>query len=281
MASDAHAGIGARFFRMTREKPCAVEARKVHVVERELGRERRYGALPVARCALAFGVASRAEVAGARRPRSVLSQPVAVVHHVIVGRLALRGQIDMAAVTVSQCPLVPVPMAPEAEGHLGQDGVGAGLGDLDVTAHAVAMRLGHVPGVLEAQLRARELDGFAHVGLGVAPEAGPVVVRLFVAAPADRLIRDVERAPFDRGLNARVALDAVDSVKHVSPVLEGMAGRARSQAQDPGAGRRKDRERRQRVEAGSHGSPELGVRPGVVVTSKTRDRRTSPSASYR
>ena len=117
-------------------------------------------------------------------------------------------------------------------------------------------------GVLEAKLRARELRRLPHIRLAVALDARVVVVRLFVAAPADGVGGEVERPRLPGGRDVRVALDAVDALEDMRAVLEGMGRRIVTQAEDAGAGRQGEREDHQQGEGRPHRGPPAGVAGG-------------------
>jgi hypothetical protein len=219
-----------------------MQTRETYVVERELGGQGRDCPFPVARGALPLGMATCAQVPLTRRTRSVLADPVAVVHQVIVGRLSLRWEIDVAPVAVAQSPLIAMLVAPEAGRHLRKDGIGAGLGDFDVTPHAVAAGRRHVLRVIESQLGPRKLDAAAHVRFAVAPHARPFVVGLLVAPHTVRGRGKMERTVAAGGLDSHVAHDAVDPLEHVRAMLERVRRRFAANPEHAGAGRSEDDE---------------------------------------
>jgi hypothetical protein len=222
-----------------------VQPRETYVVEGEARRQRRNRPLSVARGALAFCVAARAEIASACGARSMLADPVAVVDQVVVGQGALGRQIDVTTVAVAKRPLVPVPVTAEATGHLRQHRIGSLFGHFHMAVDAIACRCLHVLGVREAQVFAREFHSIPHVLFPVASHAWPRVMGLLVAANAGGVSRHVHRPRMVRGLHARMALDAVDPLEYVSPVLEGVGLRHVLDAQDARAASEHDREREQ------------------------------------
>jgi hypothetical protein len=248
---------------MASEKTGAMEPGQAHVAQGKLPRERGDRSLAVARRALTFCMAAGAEVAGARRPNTVLTDEVTVMNEVIVRRRSLFGEVDVTAGAIAQRPLLAVLVAPEARRHLWQDGLRMHLRHLGVAAHAVAVYGAHVAWVLEAELGAGELGRLPHVRFAVAVHARPVVVRVFVTVPADGLAGEVERAGLSRVGDVRVALDAVDPLQHVRAVLERVRRGLRAQTEHARAGGKRDRQDDRPGGADLHRKP--GRCPGAVV----------------
>jgi hypothetical protein len=169
----------------------AVQAGQANVVKGKPGGQTWHGPHAMARGALPLGVTGCAEIARAGGSCAVLANPVAVMDHMIVGRCALPGEINVASVAVAKRPFVTVLVAAEASSHLRQHRVWTRLGDLDMAVNAVALRGEHVARVCETELRACEIDGLSDVRLAVASLAGSLVVRLLVAAAAGGIRRKV------------------------------------------------------------------------------------------
>jgi hypothetical protein len=186
--------VGARLRAVTSRETGAMKPGQAHLAQGQLPGKHGDRAHAVARRALPLGVTARAEIALARRAHTVLTDEVSVVNEVVVRRSAFGAHIDVATVAVPQRPLVAVLVAPEAARHLRQDRLGTTLGDLGMAANAVATNGDHVTRMLEAKLRARELRRLPHVRLAVAVDARSLVVGLLVAAPADGVVRKMQRS---------------------------------------------------------------------------------------
>jgi hypothetical protein len=187
--------------------------------------------------------------------------------HMIVGRCALRGEINVASVAVAERPFVTVLVAAEAGGHLRQHRVGSFFGDLDMAVNAVALYREHVARVCETELRARELDGLSDIRLAVASLAGSLVVGLLVAAAAGGIRRKVQGPALAGDADTRVAFDAVDPFENVRTVLERPRGRLVANAEKTRAGGQRDRQEHNEREPRSH------------RISSARETRSKPSAS--
>ena len=220
VAGRADSGVGARLVGVASQEAGAMQPGEAHVTQGQLPRQRGHGSLAVARGALAIGVAARTEIARARGSNAVLADEVSVVNEVVVGRHPLVSKIDVATVAVAQGPLVAVLVAPEAARHRRQDRLRTSLGHLGMAADAIAADRDHMGRVLEAKLRPGELRRLPYVRLAVAAGARPLVVGLLVAAPADRVGREMQRSRLPRGRDIRMALDAVDALENVRAVLE-------------------------------------------------------------
>jgi len=118
VASDAEPGLRARLLGVPRSESSSMKPRQLHLVECQTGRESR-DIDPMTRGARSLAVARRAEIASARRPHTVLPQPISLVDHVARRERVLCLQIDMTTVAVTHRPLVLVLVATEACGHLG------------------------------------------------------------------------------------------------------------------------------------------------------------------
>jgi hypothetical protein len=234
-----------------------MEARERHGVEGEPRRECRHGSDAMATGTRALGVASRAEIAGARRAHAVLTDPVAVVDEMAARQASFRLQIDVAAVTVSEVPLILVLVAAEAGRHLGAKLRRLLLRDPDVAPDAVALHVGHVGSVLEAQVLPRKLCTFAHEGLAVTAAARIFVVRLRVAAAADGFAGKVDGPRVARERDPFVARDAIDPLDHVRAVLERMRLRRPPKPQHPGARGEREGEEQEQPSREQHGQATL------------------------
>jgi hypothetical protein len=174
----------------------------------------------------------------------VLANPVAVVDEVAGRECALGLQVDVAAVAISEVPLILMLVTAEAGRHLGAKLGRLRLGHSDVTAHAVPLHVGHVRSVLEAQMLARKFCTLAHERLAVAAAACVLVVGFGVAAAADGVGGKVERTGIPRERDSGVAGDAVDPLDHVRAMLEGV--RRRRLREPEHACARRERERKDR-----------------------------------
>jgi hypothetical protein len=98
------------------------------------------------------------------------------------------------------------------------------LGDGFMATDAVAMGRGLMLSVLEAKVLTRQQCTLANVGRAVAAEAGVLVVRLRVAAAARRLARQVQRFDLTCRGDPLVTVDAIDPMRRVRAMLEGVRG---------------------------------------------------------
>lgn len=106
------------------------------------------------------------------------------MHQVTGGWRILGCEVLVATVAVAKRPLVAMLVAAEAGGHLGPQCFRVLLGDSFMATHAVAVSGRLMGAVLEAQVLARKLCAFAHVRGPVTAQAGVLVVRFRMAAPA-------------------------------------------------------------------------------------------------
>lgn len=220
----------------------------------------------------------------------MLSDPVAIVDEVVVGRLSFATQVDVASVAVAQRPLVAVPMASEAGRHLRQDRVRPRFRDLDVAANAVAARGQRMAAVVETQVGVSQIDGLADVRLSVALEAGPRVVRSRMTAEAVRLRRKTHGVGRRGRRHAGMALDTVDAMKDVCAVFE-RVGRRQLRAKPENAGASREAENGGQEDHHASGTQEtddkgrhraLPIPAGAVraTCSNDHDTRASALASY-
>jgi hypothetical protein len=243
-----------------------VEPLQLHGVERELRRKGRDGPDAVAARARALTVAARAEIPFTRRVHAVLAQPVAVVNEVAGGGRVLGGEIDVTTVAVAERPLVFVLVAAEARRHLREQRFRPRFGHRGMAADAVAFDRRHVLAMIEAEMRARELRCAAHERLTVTLSTRMLVVWFRVAPAAVGLRREVQMTGLVGARCARdpdVALHAIDPLRHVRTMLEGMGRVPSAKAEDPRAGR--DRERQDH-------------REGEKLHGSSRERATRASA---
>jgi hypothetical protein len=219
-------------------------------------------------------MATRAEIAGAGRAHAVLAYPVTVMHEVAGRERVLGLEIDVAAVAVSEVPLILMLVASETGCHLGAKLGRLLVGNSDMAPHAVSLHVRHVALVLEAKVLTRKLCTLAHEGLAMTGAARILVVGLGVAAAADRVGREVDGARVACERNSFVAHDAVDSTGHVRAMLEGMGLRhllETEHARASGEGKREDQEKASREHPGQQ--------TGLHRISRVRDRRRSALVS--
>jgi hypothetical protein len=252
---------------MPRDESRAVEPGERNLVERESRGERGDGPHAVARGARALGVAARAEVAGAGRADPVLAEPIAVVHEVALGRRVLGREVLVAAVAIAKRPLILVLVTPEAGGHLGSKGIGVLLGDGLMATHTVAMRGRLMSSMLEAKVLARAPRPFACVRGAMAPKTRVLVVRLRMAATARRFRRQVKRLDLARRGHPLVTVDAIDPVRRMRAMLEGMGLIVRPQTEHAGARRQRERRNDEEGKREFHCLPQLRERRASALAS--------------
>jgi hypothetical protein len=144
------------------------------------------------------------------------------MNQVTYGRRILGCEVLVAAVAIAKRPLILMLVAAEAGGHLGPDRVGVLVGHGLVTADAIAV-CGRLMGtMLEAQVLTRESRTLTGVGGSMAPETRMLVMRLRMAAHTCRVGGKVQRLDVTRGGHALVAVDAINPVRRVRAMLEGM-----------------------------------------------------------
>ncbi len=170
-------------------------------------------------------VTGRAQIAGRRGAHAVLTQKISVVHQVTLRGRHLCGQIHVAALTIAHAKLIFVGMTAKATGH-GWAQHAAVVSDLGMAAHAVALYLGRVAGVREAQVLLCLDSAFDGERQAVATRALAGVVRLDVAAHAIGCARQVQGAVVPCPLDAAVTLHARDALQEVRPVREGLRSRS-------------------------------------------------------
>lgn len=241
VARDAKAGIRASLERMSRAESGAMQPRQHDLVERETRWKSRHDAHAVTAGALPLAVASGAKIARARGAYAVFAHEIAVVHQVTRRKGALRGEIDVTTVAIARSPLIFVLMTSETRRHLRTQRFRPFDADLDVTAHAVALRRRHVRAVLEPKMPARELGAAADVALAVTIFAAAFVVRLFVTATAIVRVGKVQRALIAGRSDALVTRKTPDPFENVCPMLERVR-RLASNAEHAGASARHDRD---------------------------------------
>jgi hypothetical protein len=113
-------------------------------------------------------------------------------------------------------------VATEARGHLGPDRVRVLVRDGLVATNAIAVRCGLMGSMLEAQVLPRESRAFPRVGRTVAAETRMLIMRFRVAPHTRRVGREVQRLDVARGCDTSVAVDAIDPVRRVRAMLEGV-----------------------------------------------------------
>jgi hypothetical protein len=228
----AQAGVGASLIRVSRDEACAVKARERDTVECERRWQSRDGADPVAPRAGALGVAARAKVSRARRTRAVLAQPIAIVDEVAYRGRVFGREVLVTAVAVAQWPLIAMLVAAEASGHLRPDHLGALFGHGLVAADAISVRHRLMRSMLKPEMLSREPGVLPHVGRSVAAQARPLVVRFRVTGDARCVRGQMERLDIARRGYALVACDAVDPVRRVRAMLEGVRRVTRAEAEN-------------------------------------------------
>jgi len=150
----------------------------------------------------------------------MLADEVATVHQMARWQRIFRGKLDVATVAIARSPLILVLVATEADRHLGPQRFGLLDTDLDVAAHAVALRRRHVRTVLEFQMYSRKLSAAAHVRFAMAVVARARIVRFGVATHAVGRLGKMQGVLFARFGDALMTIETPDALEHVRAMFE-------------------------------------------------------------
>ena len=150
----------------------------------------------------------------------MLADEIAAVHEMARRQCAFRGKLDVATVAVARAPLILVLVATEADRHLGTQRFRLLDADLDVAAHAVALRRRHVRTVLEFQMYSRKLSAAAHVRFAVAVVARARIVRFGVATHAVGRLGEMKGVLFPRFGDALMTIETPDALEYVGAMFE-------------------------------------------------------------
>ena len=252
MTRRAEARIRAGFVTVSRDKPRTMNTQASRVIKKlSFGQQRcRYTMTTQTKT---FGMTIHAQLPLRRGTNSVFAHEISSVNQVVVGTNAFVAQIDMAGIATILGEVFFMRVATAAGGHAGAEDVGA-VGDIDVTAHAIAWGARDVCSVLETQMLSSHFGAVAGLGQTVAAVAFVFVVRFFMTIEAILCRGQMQRSFVTGRCGAGMTAAAMNSFDDVRAVFEGSSS-GWSKSQNGCASGRKEEARaeEERCRFGFHG----------------------------
>jgi hypothetical protein len=150
----------------------------------------------------------------------MLADEIATMHEMARRKCVFGGKLDVATVAIADPPLILVLVTTETDRHLGPQRFRLLDADLDVAAHAVALRRRHMCTVLEFEMYSRKLGAAAHVRFAMTVVARARIVRFGVTTHAVGRLGKMKRVLFAGFGDALMAIEAANTLEYVSPMFE-------------------------------------------------------------